>query len=616
MGITFEKKNDCQLVKLDGKTAVKIPSQQGCEDSFEILGEGAFRWTRRCSSPTGHMRLSLRAQYVPAYFLVPSVNYNGNGWGSGAQYSGYECNGTPWSYAWHRVAIPACTYTENEEFAVALFGEEKGGMSCSVYPENGETVQELIWPETEEPKVLYKRCWEEPFYGEATEQTVFSGIVMVMKTEKPREGIKKLLDFAWEFFRRDVKMPYSPERIHELDILYFRQLWQRTYEGLCGFVSGMHWVESDAQFRQSTGFECGWVGQNISLSCCLLNEYERTGDTDLRDKALSVLDSWDREAFLPNGLMLVKLRAPMNRLDSVINGDIPVDIDTCNLGTAATYFFKAAKICSRLGIDRPSYEKRALGLCDFALKVQKKNGELAKSYFMDGSVNAPHGSVGCFLVLPLFDAFELTGDRRYLEAALRGMNFYLGEFMRTGSTTAGALDSNCIDKESAAPVIRGALRAYDITGDKKYLDMAQEVAYYLATWQWHYTETFPADSIAAKAGFDTYGCTAVSAAHNALDFYGIYWVPEYIRLGSLTGNKIWFERARALWYNGLQLVSDGTLVINNRVRPAGSQDESVRHTRWARPDHRCFVTSEWLTNWQGSFREVALDMIDNKDILR
>ncbi len=93
-------------------------------------------------------------------------------------------------------------------------------------------------------------------------------------------------------------------------------------------------------------------------------------------------------------------------------------------------------------------------------------------------------------------------------------------------------------------------------------------------------------------------------------------MPEYIELAELTGNAVWRDRARALWYNGIQLISDGTLVINNRVRPAGSQDESVRHTRWGRPDKRIFVPSEWLPSWPGTFREVALDMVPDRTVLR
>ena len=89
-----------------------------------------------------------------------------------------------------------------------------------------------------------------------------------------------------------------------------------------------------------------------------------------------------------------------------------------------------------------------------------------------------------------------------------------------------------------------------------------------------------------------------------------------MKLAQLTGNDIWRQRARALWYNGLQLLSDGTLVIRGRVRPAGSQDESFRHTRWGRIDRRIFIPSEWCTVWQGSFRHQALNMLSDWNDLR
>ena len=615
-GITFEKKPGQTLALLDGRIALIIETPAGCEDIFAPIEGGAFRWTRKTAQPVDHMRLTVRAQHTPRWFLVPSVNYNGNGWGSGAQYSGYGIGNEPWRYAWHRVAIPACTYTESDRFAVALFGDQKGGMSGSVYEDGQETVQELIWPETETPKVLYKRFWEPPYHGAMAPQSEFSGILLLMPAGERRQRVRDLLDFAWRFFYREVKMTYSPERVRQLDTLYIRQLFTTTFDGLSGFSSGFNWSDSESAFVKRKNFEIGWVGQNASSACRLLKAYMDTGDEDLRDKALAVLDTWDRYAFLPNGLMLVHLHAKMDHLDSVVNGDIPVMLDSCNLGTAATYFFEAAKLCEQAGIDRPSYAKRALGLCDQFIRSQTESGEFAKSYFLDGSIDSPHGSVGAFMVLPLFDAYAWTKEEKYLRAALRGLDFYLAEYEKTGATTAGALDSNCIDKESAAPVLRGALRAYDLTGDKKYLDQAVDVGYYLATWQWHYSTEFPEGTEAKEVGFDTYGSTSVSAAHNALDHYGLYWVPEYLRLAELTGNPMWAQRARALWYNGTQLISDGTLVIKGRVRPAGSQDESCRHTRWARPDHRCFVLSHWLSNWQGTFREVALDRLENWDILR
>ncbi len=616
MAYLWKNENGNSCLCCDERKILTIPAMADASDSFEELGEGAWRWTRKTGKPVTEMKMLVAQEEDMSYWQVPSVNYNGNGWGSGAQYSGYDYEGTPWTYAWHRVAIPACTYAESEKWAVSLFGEEKGGMSCSIWAEEGKGRQALLWPEQEGPKVLFKRSWMEPFMGTMEPTDTFVGILYVTPVSEKRVSYFKLMDFAWKYFDRPVKMHFSPEEIIKLDTLYFRTLWHKQFDGVTGFANGYHWVESEAAFVKHLTFEIGWVGQNASVACTLLREYINTGDEDLRDKALSVLDSWVKYAFLPNGLMFVRLMCNPAKLDSIVNGDIPMVLDACNLGTAATYFFKAAKLAEKAGCPRPEYNEKAIGLCDFAVRTQRPNGEFAKSWFIDGTIDSPHGSVGAFFCLPLFDAYELTGDKKYLDSALKSVDFYCSEFHDSGVTTAGALDSFCIDKESAAPVLRAALRAYHATNDKKYLDWAEEVAYYLATWQWHYSTQFPEDSMLKKSDFDTYGCTAVSAAHNALDFYGIYYVPEYLELAKLTGNDVWRSRGRALWYNGMMLISDGTLVINNRVRPIGSQDESARHTRWSRPDKRIFVSSEWLTNWQGTFRQVALDMLDNWDELR
>ena len=617
MAIRFQEQDSKWKILLDGEEVLTIPVPEGCHDSFEIINDNAFYWRRKTDVPVTQMKLTLQADYKPRYFQIPAVNYDGNGWGSGAQYSGYGCKDEPWVYAWHRTAIPACTYSESEKYAVALFGEEKGGMSCSIYEQEEKLVQELIWPETEAPKVLFKRAWQAPYYGTMEPTDSFTGIVMLMPAGKPRERMHDLLDFAWEFFRRDIKMWKTPEQVKKLDLLLFRQLWSKKYNGLVGFTHGLNWDDQSNLFiQQSRYFEIGWVGQNAAKACALLDQYIEEGDEDARDKALAVLDSWEKYTFLPNGLMLVKIVEKPERLDSTLNGDIPTDLDACNLGTAATYFFRAATLCERAGIDRPNYAKRAFGLCDFFVSAQQPSGEFAKSYFMDGTIDKAHGSVGAFIILPLLDAYEKTGDKKYLDSAVRGLDFYLGEFEKGGCTTAGALDSNCIDKESGAPVLRASLRVYEITGEKRYLELAEELAYYLATWQYHYSVAFPEKSMAGELGVDTYGSTAVSAAHNALDHYGLWWVPEYVKLAELTGKNIWRERARALWYSGTQLISDGTLVVKGRVRPAGCQDESIRHTRWGRPDNRYFITSEWCTGWQGTFRHLILETLDDWDILR
>lgn len=617
MSIQFKKTDSTWQILLEDALVCTIDVPKGCTDTFEPIDGTAFYWHRKTDIPVAQMKLTLNVHYTPRYFQIPSVNYNGNGWGSGAQYAGYCCADEPWTYAWHRVSIPACTYTESEQFAVALFGQEQGGMSCSVYPQGDHILQELIWPEAEGPKTLSKRCWEEPYQGTMEPTDSFTGIVMVMPAAKPRQRMNDVLDFAWKLNYREVTMAYTPERVKELDLLFIRSMWIRRFNGLVGFRNGVNWDEQEEDWRKHTqNFEIGWCGQNGAQSCAMLDLYLETGDEDALYKALSTLDSWDKYAFLPNGLMYVKLTCPPDHLDSVMNGTIPTTLDTCNLGTGATYFFRAADLCEKAGHPRPNLEKRAYGLCDFFARAQKPNGEFAKSYFIDGSVDSPHGSVAAFVIPPLFTAYTRSGQQKYLDTALKGLDFYLSEFSKGGCTTAGALDSNCIDKESGAPVLRAAMMAYEVTGQQKYLDAAIDVAYYLATWQYHYSVSFPADSQLAILGVDTYGSTAVSAAHNALDHYGIYYIPEYLKLAQITGNDIWRQRARAIWYNGIQMLSDGTLVVRGRVRPAGSQDESFRHTRWGRTDRKLYVPCEWCTVWQGTFRHVVQQELSDWNVLR
>lgn len=44
---------------------------------------------------------------------------------------------------------------------------------------------------------------------------------------------------------------------------------------------------------------------------------------------------------------------------------------------------------------------------------------------------------------------------------------------------------------------------YRATGFDKYLEMAEEAAWYLSTWQWHQTVRYPADTVLGKMGYDT-----------------------------------------------------------------------------------------------------------------
>ena len=209
---------------------------------------------------------------------------------------------------------------------------------------------------------------------------------------------------------------------------------------------------------------------------------------------------------------------------------------------------------------------------------------------------------------PLNDGYRLSGEKGYLEAACLGMNYYLKELETKGFTTAGALDIFSIDKESSIPLLKGAIGLYRVTGEDKWLAGARRAAWYLSTWQYTHTCHFTEDSLLEQTGYDSFGGTLVSTVHEGIDPFALCYIPELYELYQITGEERWMSRARAIWKNGCQHISDGSLVIDGKLRPTGSQDESYTVTRQGRRG----IASQWLVAWPGAFRLEVIRKLSGK----
>lgn len=135
------------------------------------------------------------------------------------------------------------------------------------------------------------------------------------------------------------------------------------------------------------------------------------------------------------------------------------------------------------------------------------------------------------------------------------------------------------------------------------MSQAERAAEYLATWQWHYSLPYPSGSAADQIGYNTFGGTSVSVQHHHIDPWGVTIAVGWLRLGQLTGNRMWQERAAAAWRHGTMGISDGSLVIDGIARFAGGQDEGFMHTRWGRSPGS---VSNWQVAWPGAFRLLTL----------
>lgn len=618
---------------LNGKKVVLIKGVENGEDTFMQIDTYAYKWTRKLNRKIDNMHMEALLIDGATFTMVPAVNYNGNGWGDVPEYTGDNFNGVPWSYASHRVTIPSCTYSENNDVSLSLMADANTNTACSLYKTDCGQKHVIIYPEEEQPKTLQRHFWGDAFQGKMEPQDTFEAIILVVPSDGSKHRYKDLLDFAWRYYGHAIKSPKSAQQLYDLGIAYCRWLLEKEQNGFIGFTMGSQWHISDTSYHKTTHrYEIGWVGQSASMANAYIFNYIKTGNRQDLQTAIEVHDAWIKFGKFEAGHIASRIdydpwRKNLFPADFVPNkweigeaqyesqlgfagkkfrrdkdGLILLSHDSCNIGTAAEEYFEAYDLLKSIDIDKQKYFDTAIDICEFALKNQDENGSYAKSWDDDGNVLTKDGTIGCFFIIGILEAYKHTNDKKFLNSAVKSFEYYYSALEKDGFTTAGALDTYSIDKESASPLLRDALALYEITSEKKYIDAAEKIAWYLCTWMMHYTINYPNDSMIGQMGYDTFGSTSVSTPHQALDQYALKDVLSFIKLHEITGYEQWLERAKAFWCNACQCISDGTMYINGRLRPAGAQDEAIFHTRWSRHAVPPFMPSQWLPAWPTAFR--------------
>lgn len=581
------------LFFVNNEPAARIKKQTDRFDSFVFHEGDVVEWTCKTAKETDHMCMELEDCFEAKHIVVPAVSYDQNPWGKDHEYKGLEKDGIPYSFAYHRTAVPGATVSKGNRVSLAVCSSDTA--SGSMFIQNKKAVHRLIWPETESPQYLMADCFMPEYIGKINPRCEFKGWIFF---SDQCDADEKMMLYIWKQNIKRLHLKQSAQTIWNWSVEYAKKLY--THDGeIHAFNIGFRWDGNEWVKREEMKYEIGWCGQNASLAVSLLYDYQMNGNKDSLKKGLAVLDWWTQKARSKEGLLLTRYDPE----DSLI--------DACNLGTAGCQLIEAYEQCERIGVRRTQYLTAALEICDFAMAHQRLDGGIAMSWNRDGSVHTLEGTAGAFLILPLVKAFEKTHKEKYNIAAVRAYSYYFREFKNCGYGTSGALDTCCIDKESVIPLLKGGIMLYEATGFERYLKMAQKAAWYLSTWQWHQSVVYPSDSILGKMGYDTFGGTAVSTSHHHIDPFALCYVEDLKKLAIFTKNTQWESRAFAIWYNASQGISDGTLMIGETgVRPRGSCYEGILHTRWGN-NGNYFGVSQWLVAWPCAFRLEVLRKLDN-----
>lgn len=596
------------------------------KDAVEHIDDNTIKVTRTFTAEENIDSVRLTFDFCHTHKckqqIIPSVCYNGNHWGRGKEPKGFKTNDEWHTYSYRRTPIPGVTYSEGEKFAVAVWSKKPASVadafSCSIMPDSASVTHSLIMPEEERPftyvdKNRYSAEYVAKMSMNKGEEKSIRAYIFVADKSSIQKPLNLFLDKAWAYAEKNYATVITADKVWEYGVKYAKEsLWaeEDSYKGFSiGLVPD---GEKGWKQRPFSKYEIGWCGQNASFINTLLVDYLKTGNEESRDKALAALDTWTAPHMqLENGFYVVHYDHILDKRQEIVS-------DACNLGTAAYNFFETAELLEKCGLhERVSRVKEvALGICNFVKADQQPSGLYGKGWNNAGECLYRDGTVGAFMIPPMLLSYKVTGDESYLQSAQKAYECYYTEFLKNGYTTAGALDTWCIDKESSMPLLRSALNLFDITGDSVYIDNAVQTSYYLSTWLWHYKADYDNDTDMIRYGYNTFGATSVSVQHHHLDVYALFWVNDWLRLAELTGNSVWCEKALAIWTNGCQLISDGTLEINGRVRPIGGQNEAFFNCRWGfggTPGKSRI--NDWLVAWPGAFRLEILRKLADWSIL-
>ncbi|MBO4447782.1 MAG: hypothetical protein J5764_06625 [Bacteroidales bacterium] len=329
------------------------------------------------------------------------------------------------------------------------------------------------------------------------------------------------------------------------------------------------------------------------------------GDEGLLEKAIGVFDAFVSSQ-RKNGLLHTRYDQNFDENEKKITADV------CNLGWGAAEAVRMYSLLKAHGVDKPEYVTFASRICDFFMGKWDSEYGFGKTWLMSGKPSQKSGTIGGFMIPALVELYGVTGQKKYLDAAEMASDFYYGRDVDQFVCTAGAIDCNCIDKETSYPFLESSLKLYRTTGNAKYLDRAEKAAAYFSSWMFFFDPVYGPETDFMKYNWHVIGGTAVSAEHQCIDAWGGIMAADLYELSALTGNPMWDRIGRLMWANAVQGITTRLgEFFHDMQRPIGAQNEGffqARYTKY-RPVIEAGYWNDIFVSWPNAYRLWTLDKL-------
>jgi len=318
-------------------------------------------------------------------------------------------------------------------------------------------------------------------------------------------------------------------------------------------------------------YQMGFVGRQIPDAWFLIQQGIATKRADLREKGGDVVDFWAENCLLPSGLPRTWYdpSKDKDRKGTWRKADNPKGGTAMRVAaTGMEGMLKAWHAEKTAGVDKPAWLAACRRFGDWLVENQNEDGSYHLSYSHDlaNGKHPPTETSKATTTNPirfLVGLHAATGDTRYRQAAERAGEYCFKNVHEACHYVGSVIDNpNVIDRESGQEAMQAFLDLHDLTGDKRWLDAAVQAANYSETWM--YCQEVPAATGSGRDDFpqdrSIVGQTLIATGHSAADLGFAFSANDYYRLYLFTGDPHFLTVSRLLIHNTKQSMNwDGTL---------------------------------------------------------
>lgn len=286
--------------------------------------------------------------------------------------------------------------------------------------------------------------------------------------------------------------------------------------------------------------EIGWTG-GAMLAYPFLAMQKRYSCPELADYAISRLDRICDSMNPASGFFWDCQKGSENHARGWWTGMSPVAHYAYTQGHACYYLLRSAAL-------EPSrataWTGAARSVLEQVLKWQQPNGQFPVSYSIaDGTPERVVGFAGCWFAAALAELFGRTGDRRYLEPAIRAVRAYHADVAALEPCATPMDTHNATDEEGNLALLHASARLHVLTGDDAFLPILKDSADFEMLWRYYYNVRAPHPPL-DRADWGSSGGSVTSAHNPHIHPMHLNALDPVLYLADRTGDAYYLERTK------------------------------------------------------------------------